>query len=307
MHIQTQQIKNTAEKHSPKELVWHDIQGTHLELSNFLKTLSIQEKILEIVTEKRHFPEAKIFSSCIMLRLPVRNTLCLSKSSYVTFLVFPHQLITFHNDHIQLFTQINEKFNQDDDLDEYSITSLTTYIIDSMVELNIHCLTSARLATENLGNKLDVFSTSTLITEKDVINTRRRISRLLSQFEDQFYALTSLRTTQHTKKSVLLDALCSSIKETTEAQGHLHLEIRLRDIQQSYQYIMERKTEQRLRLLTILSTIYMPLTLITGIYGMNFTYMPELSFKYAYYITIAVMIILTSAQLIFFYYKGWFK
>ncbi|WP_026486150.1 magnesium/cobalt transporter CorA [Caldanaerobius polysaccharolyticus] len=60
-----------------------------------------------------------------------------------------------------------------------------------------------------------------------------------------------------------------------------------------------------MKTLTIITTIIMPLTLITGIYGMNFKYMPELNNHYGYFITLAVMGLITILEFIFFKIKKW--
>ena len=57
--------------------------------------------------------------------------------------------------------------------------------------------------------------------------------------------------------------------------------------------------------LTVITSIFMPLTLIAGWYGMNFKYMPELEHEAAYPIVIAVSIVIVIVCLIFFKKKKW--
>jgi magnesium transporter len=71
--------------------------------------------------------------------------------------------------------------------------------------------------------------------------------------------------------------------------------------------LLQDKTNNRLRILTIISAIFMPLTLIAGIYGMNFENMPELSESYAYFIVLIGMGVFAIAMLVFFIWKGWFR
>jgi magnesium transporter len=66
-----------------------------------------------------------------------------------------------------------------------------------------------------------------------------------------------------------------------------------------------RQTEQVMRVLTILSASFMPLTLITGIYGMNFHNMPELNWQFGYFITLGFMGCILTGFLTLFYKKGW--
>ncbi len=61
-----------------------------------------------------------------------------------------------------------------------------------------------------------------------------------------------------------------------------------------------------MKVLTIIATIILPLTLITGIYGMNFHYMPELYFRYGYYIILTLMSLITLVFILFFKRKKWF-
>lgn len=65
------------------------------------------------------------------------------------------------------------------------------------------------------------------------------------------------------------------------------------------------KTNEVMRALTIITTIFMPLTFIAGVYGMNFDHMPELHWRYGYPATLSLMLI--SGLSFFFYFKkrGW--
>jgi magnesium transporter len=60
-----------------------------------------------------------------------------------------------------------------------------------------------------------------------------------------------------------------------------------------------------MKVLTIVASIFIPLTFIAGIYGMNFENMPELRRPNAYHLVIATMIGLAALMLAFFWYRGW--
>ena len=60
-----------------------------------------------------------------------------------------------------------------------------------------------------------------------------------------------------------------------------------------------------MKVLTIIATIFIPLTFIAGVYGMNFKYMPELEWKWAYPAVWLVMAIVTIVMLIYFKRKKW--
>jgi magnesium transporter len=60
-----------------------------------------------------------------------------------------------------------------------------------------------------------------------------------------------------------------------------------------------------MKVLTIIGTIFIPLTFIAGIYGMNFDNMPELHARYGYPVAILAMLAIAGALLVFFRRKEW--
>jgi magnesium transporter len=72
-----------------------------------------------------------------------------------------------------------------------------------------------------------------------------------------------------------------------------------------YNSAMSNKMNDIMKVLTIFAAIFIPLTFIAGIYGTNFDYLPELHFKYSYFIFWGVMIVVAVSMLAFFRRKGW--
>jgi len=60
-----------------------------------------------------------------------------------------------------------------------------------------------------------------------------------------------------------------------------------------------------MKVLTIFASIFIPLTFIAGVYGTNFSYIPELGFRYSYFIMLGVMAIVAGIMLFFFRKKRW--
>jgi len=83
------------------------------------------------------------------------------------------------------------------------------------------------------------------------------------------------------------------------------LEKHLADQQQRYDTNQQEKTNKRLAVLTVISAIFLPLTLLAGIYGMNFDVMPELHLLYAYPITLGVMALIAVGLYRYFRSNGW--
>lgn len=93
----------------------------------------------------------------------------------------------------------------------------------------------------------------------------------------------------HIKQQAIFDSL-------TENTNHL-LNI--------YFNISSQKTNETIRILTIFSVFFMPLTFIVGIYGMNFEFMPELKWKWGYPGAMLLMAVITVAIYIWFRRRKW--
>jgi magnesium transporter len=68
---------------------------------------------------------------------------------------------------------------------------------------------------------------------------------------------------------------------------------------------ISNKTNEIMKVLTIIATIFIPLTLIAGIYGMNFKYMPEMEWRYGYPMALIVMLVIGIGMVVYFKRKKW--
>ena len=87
----------------------------------------------------------------------------------------------------------------------------------------------------------------------------------------------------------------------------VRLKSRITDLHQFQVREADETTNRRLKVLTILSAIYLPATLIAGIYGMNFNNIPIMSVPFGYFIVMGIMALVVIGQLVLFYKRGWFK
>ena len=79
------------------------------------------------------------------------------------------------------------------------------------------------------------------------------------------------------------------------------------DIRDSYLSINSNRMNTIMMTLTVITTIFMPLTFVVGIYGMNFENMPELSWRYGYFMILGIMLGIAMSMFYWFKRKGWFR
>ena len=120
------------------------------------------------------------------------------------------------------------------------------------------------------------------------------LAQELEENENNFFKLDNIRFFKlfSNRVSRLYDIVNSLLDYT----------IQIRD---TYDSRIEVKQNRIMTLLTVVTTIFMPLTLIAGWYGMNFKYMPELDWKIGYPLVFAVSVLIVILSLLFFKKKKW--
>ena len=68
---------------------------------------------------------------------------------------------------------------------------------------------------------------------------------------------------------------------------------------------MGQRTNEVMKVLTIMASIFIPLTFMAGLYGMNFEYLPELHYRWAYPALLGVMATVVIGMLVYFRGRGW--
>lgn len=90
------------------------------------------------------------------------------------------------------------------------------------------------------------------------------------------------------------------VNETIETHREM-----VRSLIDFYMMLNTNAMNQVIQTLTVISTIFIPLTFIVGIYGMNFEFIPELKWKFGYYATLILMLFITILMLCWFKKKRW--
>ncbi len=133
---------------------------------------------------------------------------------------------------------------------------------------------------------------------KDLLSIFRRLRRM------RRYAI--MIRTFVSRISSVLNVKETVVEEESALIDHLErLHERLMTLVQFNYVVLSDKTNKVVQKLTVISSIFLPLTLIASVYGMNFKYMPELYHPLGYPIVLAVMAIIALAQIVYFKRKKW--
>lgn len=136
--------------------------------------------------------------------------------------------------------------------------------------------------------------------KKEVLELRKNI-RPVKELVNQLIHLDNPLISAETKPFFrdILDH-CNEIQDTIELYREMTM-----SLMEIYMSTMSNKMNEVMKVLTIMASIFIPLTFIAGIYGMNFKYMPELEHPYGYPVVLGVMFTMVVVMLIYFRRKNW--
>jgi len=133
-----------------------------------------------------------------------------------------------------------------------------------------------------------------LIELRKIVQPTRDITLQILNSESNFLEKSNFRYFSNLKSS------CLSILEEIEANKQI-----LEGLTNLYYASQGQRMNQIMKILTIVSAIFIPLTFIVGVYGMNFKNIPELEFQNGYFVIMACMLILGISLLVYFIKRGW--
>ena len=267
-------------------LILADVMNTHArpKIQEYDNCIYISFKMLQY-DEKRNYISSEniviIIKEHILLLFqeklgdvfdPVRDRMRKNKkrlrSSRTDYLAFALMDIVFDNYNF-IISQIGEK-----------IESLEIYLLNNAKE-------SALKEINNFKKEIIYLNKSIKPCREVVIELLKLDSELL---EDKVY--------------VNFEDLKNNVNQAIESLES-YREI-LSDQLQVYHTTISSKLNDIIKFLTVFSVIFIPLTFIAGVYGTNFDYLPELHFKYGYFIMLGVMLLIAVSMIVYFKKKKWF-
>ena len=308
-------LKEESEAHKIGERLtdgkqrWVDIiDPDKSELREILSPLILDESIIEdFILRGRNLPLAHTENE-LYFEFPRITDETTFEIEHISFLCMQNILITIHAKEIDPITKLARDLCNNFHLQRATIASLLYHILENMMETNYFLYINQRDSIHNLGNSINLAPDE--VDLKSILLLKNNIGRLNVMAEDQLYCLNAIQKFEGVAFDIGKQRR-NFKKLDDEAQNEFRLlgryERRLHDIHQHYDLTLQERTNNRLKVLTIVAAIFLPLNLIAGIYGMNFRYMPILQWQYAYHATLIIMLVVSICMLYFFYRGGWFK
>jgi magnesium transporter len=300
----------------PSNVVWVDIRGECPddipEIKDILlNVFNFHYLTVEDCLETRNSPKIEAFPDYFYFIVHGLNPDETTPTNFITKeldgYLGPNYVVTFHIERFRSIKIVKQQVRNSPYACQRGPAYLLHQILDQIVDLYIPLLDDYDEAINGL--------------EETVLNLQRSDSKLLEDIMDLRRGVARLKRISHRQLEVLYRM---SHGEFTQIPAnvlpffrdvHDHL-MRVSDLAENYRdlvgglfeihfAVIGNKTNDIMKTLAIVSAIILPLTLIAGIYGMNFENMPEIHSRYGYFATLAVMILITIILLIYFWRRGW--
>ncbi|GAB4250216.1 MAG: magnesium/cobalt transporter CorA [Vicingaceae bacterium] len=285
---------------------WINVNGIYdIEtLETVGKIFCIPEIFLEDIQNIHHRPKAEQLPDQLFLILKMIETKANHTIDYeqVTMVLGVDYLITFQEKEGDVFNLIRERLrSKTGKLRKMGADFLFYRIIDIIVD-------HYYLVIEDFGTKIMKLENDVIEKpDRKQINTIQQLKKSIIKFKKNTLPLReAILIIQKDSEEIITE---SYEKYFTDIYDHIIFLIDAIETQRDiisgvtdlYLSNISNQTNEIMKTLTVIATIFIPLTFIAGVYGMNFKYMPELEWTYGYYAIWGVMIVV--ALLLVWYFK----
>ena len=287
---------------------WFEVQeASPEELRQFLALLDLHPLQLTRCLDSVDEPGVISFGKSLLLEYPAAFSRESMNPAYLTILLKDSVLVTVRHGAMPELDELVHGLMAETAPSLLHLPQLIYMILDQFSDLNIEAQIAIRdqmlLLSNTLAENPDVVSI------RDLSRLRAQVENLISLVENQLYCISGLNASDNEalhdphRKAYIQDLL----SEMEIAQrGIYRLESRVKDLYSDYQAAGSGRVEKRLRLLTIISAITLPLGLVAGLLGMNVGGLPGTTTRSGFIIVLGLMILIVVVEYWYFRRKGWF-
>lgn len=300
-----------------KSVTWLNIAGIHdiellQEIGNYFHIHPLVLEDIVNTDQRAKSEEYDEYQYVVIRKLNFPDKANELESDQISFILFKNLLISFQEDNLPIFESIYNRLKVDGNrIRKYGTDYLMYVLIDNVVDGYFDVL-------DRFGDKLEDLEDQIMDgPEKDTMQGIQHLRRELIFFRKSVWPLRDMLNNLYRLDTPLIDASMRiylrdvydhSIHVIDTIENYRDMVMSLTD---TYMSSVSNRMNEIMKVLTIIATIFIPLTFIVGLYGMNFNTsvspfnMPELKFYYGYPAVWLVMIIVAIIMIIYFRRKKW--
>lgn len=294
-----------------KSLVWIDIENPTEEDNKILsEVFHFHPLTIEDAIETRNHPKVESYNDYLFL-IVHGVTMETNTTNFATreldIYLGVNFVLTYHHESFRSINSVKSQVRANTFNCSRGSDYLLHQILDKLVDLYIPVVDDYETAINELEDRIFQMNKGSNKVLQEVMDLKRSVARLVRISSKQIDVLARLANGEFP----LIDK--DVLPFYQDVYDHLH---RVSILAENYRdlvggllnlhfNVVANRTNDVVKTLTIFSAIVLPLSLIAGIYGMNFENMPELKTRNGYFLTLGSMVFVAILLLIYFWRKGW--
>ena len=292
------------------QITWININGLNNieEIRKIGNYTHLNNLLLEDVLDTQHRPKVELLDEHLLVIIKMlyyQNGVLIAE--HLALLLGRNYLITFQeSEGGDVFEPIRKLLQEPDSLLRKSSADYLLFgLLDSIVDNYLAIVDRVSDAIESIEDEIIAHPREDMISEIQML--KKKATFLQKSITPAREVISRIERNNHS----LIQGSCKpyfrdlhdhivQIAETLASYRDI-----LWGLTDTYMGAMSNRMNNIMRLLTLISTIFIPLTFIVGVYGMNFEHMPELHYKWAYPACWGVMLVITIGMIIYFRRKKW--
>jgi magnesium transporter len=294
-----------------ESLVWIDMEQPNEKDNRLLSDVfHFHPLTIEDAIETRNHPKVESYTNYLFL-IVHGVTMQTNSTNFVTreldIYLGANFVLTYHHESFRSINAVKSQIRTNTFHCERGADYLLHQILDKLVDLYIPVVDDFEAAVNDLEDRIFQMKKGSNKLLEEIMDLKRSVARLVRISSKQMDVITRLANGEFPLigKDVLpfyrdvydhlhrVSVLAENYRDLIGGLLNLHFNV------------VANRTNDVVKILTIFSAIILPLSLIAGIYGMNFENMPELKTRNGYFLTIASMVIVAIGLLAYFWRKGW--
>jgi magnesium transporter len=297
-------------------MVWIQVMGitdpqiVHIVGAFFDIPMLAQEDVLT-ATSRPKFEEHgdKLLAIARAVRIGVEEDT--PRGQQISIVAAQNWVISFHENDEKVFEAVEKRIaDNKGNIRKWHAGYLVYSLLDTLVDRLLYQTEEIEDATTELEDSIlkgtDDWDLNEVYRLKRIVV---RLSRLAQPLKDMVSVL------EHYEHALLPTTLDMYLRDLYDhairaADRIEHARMILQDLQEYHHTQQERKTNEVIRVLTVMSSVFIPLTFLVGLWGMNFQFMPEIhtewGHKYGYFLALGTMAVLTIGIILWMKRKRWF-
>lgn len=287
----------------------HSIQNIDL-LNDIKEIFDIHSMAFEDILNTQERPKVEVFDHFILVVVKMlysRTEIVDLETEQISIVIGKNYVISFQENTYDVFDGIRSRLENSSGKIRKNGTDYFAYtLLDAIVDEYYSIL-------EKITDQIEVLEEKIINEDKKIrleeIYTQRKSIQLLKKviWPTRELLSTLKKTESFLIKRRTLPFINDIYEQTVQIMDNLEMQREsITTLVEIFMTNISLKQNDVMKILTIIATIFIPLTFLAGVYGMNFEHMPELKWKYGYWFTWAIFLGISIMMVIYFKRKRWF-